>query len=168
MVRIEIRQRGEGDDLPRIDVHDGGRSGLRLEFFDALGEFVANRMGHLEVEGEGDGLQILGRQVEAEAVEGGEALSVDIFLDAGDALVVDVGEAENMGGDRAVRVDAPVLRQEADAGQAETEDFVLFLRRDVALDPDETLARAEPLAQLLRIEVRQDPASEGRRHRPCR
>ena len=37
----------------------------------------------------------------------------------------------------AVRIDALVLREEADAGQAEPMDFLPLLRRDLALEPDE-------------------------------
>ncbi len=51
----------------------------------------------------------------------GEALAVDVFLKARNADAVEIGEAEHMGGDRAVRIDALVLGQEADAGQAEAD-----------------------------------------------
>ena len=85
----------------------------------------------------------------------GQALLVEIFLHAGDADIVLVDIAEHMGADRPVRIDALVFRQEADARQAEVEDLRLFLRRDLALDPDEALFRAEPLAQLLGVDVRQ-------------
>ena len=86
----------------------------------------------------------------------GEALLVEIFLHAGDADVVGVDEADHMGADRPIGVDALVLRQEADAGQAEMEDLFLLLGGDLTLDPDEALLRAEPLAQFLGVDVGQE------------
>ena len=85
----------------------------------------------------------------------GEALAVDIFFDAGDAVIVGIGEAEHMGAERAVGIDALVFRHEADAGQAETEDRLLLFRRHVALDPDEAFARAEFFAQFAGVDVGQ-------------
>ena len=41
------------------------------------------------------------------------------------------------------RIDALVLAQEADAGNAELVDVLLLLRRDLALQPDKTLARRQ-------------------------
>ena len=86
----------------------------------------------------------------------GEALLVEVFLHAGDADVVGVDEADHVGADRPVGIDALVLRQEADAGQAEMEDLFLLLGGDLALDPDEALLRSEPLAQFLGVDVGQN------------
>ena len=66
-----------------------------------------------------------------------QALAVEPFLDAGDALIVDVDAAEQMRDFGAVGIVALVLRQEADAGQALVIDLALLFRRDVALEPDE-------------------------------
>ena len=52
-----------------------------------------------------------------------QPLVVDIFLDAGDALVVDIDQAEDVRGGRAARIEAPVLGEEADAGNAERVDL---------------------------------------------
>ena len=60
----------------------------------------------------------------------------------------------------AVRVDALVLGQEADARDAEAVHLGLLARRDLALDPDEALLRAELLAQLARVEIRQHGGEE--------
>ncbi len=74
------------------------------------------------------GVEIFRREIEAGVMQVGEALAVEIFLDAGNAVVVGIGEAQHMGGERPVGIDALVLRQEADAGQAETEDRLLLVR----------------------------------------
>ena len=65
---------------------------------------------------------------EAGGVKIGEPVVVDIFLDAGDALVVDVDEADDVRGGRAARIEAPVLGEEADAGNAERVDLLLLRR----------------------------------------
>ena len=108
-----------------------------------------------EVERKLDGFQISGGELEARAVEITEALAVDEFFDAGNAVVVDIGEAEHMGGKRSVRIDALVFRHEDDAWKAKPEDFLALLGRDGALDPDKALARPQALAQLARIQPRQ-------------
>ncbi len=115
VVGVVVGQGGEGDHLARVDVHDGGGAGLGLELVDALREFVAHGMGRLDVDRQRDRLEVLRRQLEARAVQVGEPLAVDVLLDAGDALVVEIGEAQHVGGERAVGVDPPVLGQEADA-----------------------------------------------------
>ena len=114
------------------------------------------------------GLQFLGRHAEAGAVQIGEPLPVDVFLDAGDALIVDIGEAEHMRADRSVGIDALVFGDQADARQSEMEDFVALMRRHLALHPNEALLRAEPLAQIAGVEAAAEPRSEARSLRPCR
>ncbi len=78
-----------------------------------------------------------------------KAVAVEPLLDAGDALIVHVHEADQVRDLRAVRIGALVLVQEADARQAEPVDFLLLLGGDLALEPREAaLAVAEPLAHL--------------------
>ena len=83
----------------------------------------------------------------------GQALFVEVFLHAGNADVVLVDEADHVRADRAVGVDTPVLRQETDARQSQMKDLGLLLRGDLSLDPNEAFLRAQPLAQLFRIDV---------------
>ena len=118
-------------------------------------KLVAERMRRLEVEGEPDRLQAGGIDSEARDMRIGQALLIEIFLHAGDADVILVDEPDHVRADRSVRINPLVLRQEADARQAEMKDFRLLLRRDLALDPDEALFRSQPLAQLLRVDVRE-------------
>ena len=85
----------------------------------------------------------------------GEPLPVDEFLHAGDADVIDIGEAEHMRADRAIGIDALVLGDEADAGQAKVKHLVALMRRHLALDPNEALFRGETFAQFARVDLRQ-------------
>ena len=92
---------------------------------------------------------------EAGAVQIGQTVVVQPLLHAGDALVVDVDEADQMRDFGAGRIDALVLAQEADAGNAEAVDVLLLLRRDFALQPDKALARRQAVAHFAGVEVRQ-------------
>src|SRR5437764_1285959 len=85
---------------------------------------------------------------EAGAMQVGEAAAVEPFLDAGDALVVDVDVADEVRDLGAVGIDPLVLGEEADARDAQSVNLVLLLRRDLALEPDEAAARGEALAHL--------------------
>ncbi len=69
-----------------------------------------------------------------------EAVAVDPLLDAGDALIVDVDVADHVRDLGAVRIDALVLGEEADARQAEPVDLLALLGGDLALQPDEAAA----------------------------
>ena len=71
----------------------------------------------------------------------GEPLPVQPFLDAGDALVVDIHMADLMGDHRAVRIDSLVLCEKADTGNAEPVNLLLLARRDFTLEPDESALR---------------------------
>ena len=62
---------------------------------------------------------------------------VDIALDAGDALVVDVDVAENVPGERASGIGAAQLAAEVEARQAEVMHGLRRLGREPAPDPDE-------------------------------
>ena len=73
-------------------------------------------------------------------VQIGKPARVQPFLDAGNALVVDIHMTDEMRDLGAVRIDALVLGEKADAGNAEPVDFLLLLRRDLALEPDEAFA----------------------------
>ena len=60
-----------------------------------------------------------------------EALAIDIFFNAGNAVIVGIGETEHMSAERPIGVDALVFRHETDAGQAKTEDRLLLFRREL-------------------------------------
>ena len=65
---------------------------------------------------------------------------VDEFLDAGEALVVDVDQADHMARGGADRIDAAIFLDEAETGQPKLVDLGLLLRRQLALDADEAAA----------------------------
>ncbi len=119
-----------------------------------LEQFVAQRVLDPQVDRQFDRpLQPVGG--EAGAMQIGETVVVEPFLHAGDALVVDVDQPDQMRDFGAVGIDPLVLAQEADAGNAELVNLLLLPRRDFALQPDEALLRRQPLAHLWRVEVGQ-------------
>src|SRR5204862_7064852 len=73
----------------------------------------------------------------------------------GDALVVDVDQADQMRDFVAGGVNALVLAQEADAGNAEPVNLLLLQRRDFAFQPDKTFFRRQAVAHLAGVEIRQ-------------
>ena len=86
----------------------------------------------------------------------GEPARVEPFLDPGDALVVDIDVADQMRDLRAIRIDALVLAQKADARYAEPVNLLLLLGCDLALEPHEAALGTEPLAQFAGIHVGHD------------
>ncbi len=90
----------------------------------------------------------------------GKTVIVEPFLHAGDALVVDVDEADQVRDFVAGRIDALVLAQEADAGNAEAVNLQLLLRRDFTLQPDEAFLRRQALAHFAGVEIRQRRGQE--------
>ena len=95
VVRVVVRLRHHGNDLAGADVeHDAG-GGDRLEFFPRFDQLVAQRMLHAQIDGKlHRRLQAVGG--ETRHVQRGKALVIEPFLDAGDALVVDIDVAEQM------------------------------------------------------------------------
>ena len=99
------------------------------------------------------GCQIFRRQVETRAMQFGQSLAVDIFFQSRNAYAVEVGKAKNMRGNGAVWVYPLVLGKKTDTRQAEPVDFLLLLRGNRALDPNEAFAGAEALPQFTRVDV---------------
>ena len=91
-----------------VDVEDDAGRGDRLVALHRAGELVAQDVLDAEVDRQLDRLEVLAAR-EAGVVQIGEPVVVDIFLDAGDALVVDVDEADDVRGGRAARIEAAVL-----------------------------------------------------------
>ncbi len=153
IVGIVVRHRDHGIDLARAHVeHDAG-GGIRLELVARRDQFVAQRMLHADVGRELHRL-LLAISGKAGTVEVSETVAIEPFLDAGDALIVDIDVADQVGDLVAVRIDAFVLRQEADARNTEPVHFHLLGRRDIALEPGEAAPRAEAVAHLAAVEVR--------------
>ena len=117
---------------------------------------------HPQIDGELDRLlqAVAGK---AGHVQVGQPATVEPFLDAGDALIVDIDVTDEMGNLGAIGVDALVLRQEADAGNPEPMNLHALCRRDLALEPDEAALGGEPLAQLGRVHVGHHRGEQFRR-----
>ena len=128
IVGIEVGKRFQRDDLAGVDVDDRARRRLGAELLQSRRQFVAQRVRRLEIERQAHRLQRVRIDAETGDMRIGQALLIEIFLHAGDADIVLVDEADDMRADRSVGIDALVLGQEADAGQAEMEDFLLLLR----------------------------------------
>src|SRR5262249_43034482 len=94
------------------------------------------------------------------AVQVGKTVAVEPLLHPGNALVVDVDQANQVRDLVTGRIDALVLAQEADAGNAETMNLLLLLRRDFALEPDKPLATRQSLARFDGVEVGQRRGQE--------
>ena len=117
-------------------------------------QLVAHRVLHAQIDRELDRLlQPVGG--EPRHVQRGKPAAVEPFLDAGDALVVDVDVADQVRDLGAVRIDALVLGEEADARQAEPVDFLLLLGVISRLSQTKPRARAEPVAHFGGVEIGQ-------------
>ncbi len=77
------------------------------------------------------------------------------ILDAGDAAVVEIGEAHHVAHQRAQRIDALFLGLEIKAGNSKPRHIHLLARRQIALQPDEGLVGGELGLQLRLAEVGQ-------------
>ena len=102
--------------------------------------------------------QLHGREVGGKAgrLKVGEALVVDIFLHAGNALVVDIGQPDDVGGRDAGGVEPALLGAEPDAGNAELHDLALLARGELAPEPHEARAAGQPVVGLLVVDIRKD------------
>ena len=141
IVRIVVRHRHHRDDLAGAHVGDDAGGGDRLELRRAP-RSSSSRSACCTRRSTASSTGFCRRSVASPAMcSVGEPAAVEPFLDAGDALVVDVDVADHVRDLGAVRIDALVLGEEADAGNAEPVDFLLLLRRDLALEPDEAALR---------------------------
>jgi hypothetical protein len=138
-----------------------------LNFSLAFNEFVAQRVLDAQINRQLHRLlQAVGGK--ARAMQIGQTVAVQPLLHAGDALVVDVDQANQMRNLGAGRIDALVLAQEADAGNAELVDVLLLL-----LARSRASARRIPCASTgdrapRRCRGRAARRSRARSPRPCR
>jgi len=154
VIGVEVGQRHHRHDLAGLDVGDEAGSRLGLVLVLCLEKLVAQRVLDAQVDRQFHRpLQAIGGK--AGAMQIGEAVAVEPFLHPGDALVVDIDQTDQMRDFGAGGVNALVLAQEADAGNAEAMNFLLLQRRDFALQPDEALLRRQPVAHFAGVEIRQ-------------
>ena len=108
-----------------------------------------------KVDRELDRLQ-LGVDGKACVLKGHIALVVDIFLHAGNALIVDIDMAGDKAGGRTARIEASLFGPKADPGNAEIEDRLLLTGRQLAAQPDETGLGGQAAIEPFRIEIRKN------------
>ena len=152
LFEIVVGHRNQRDDFASAHVDDQAGRGQGLVLGAGGDQFVAQRVLDPQVNGKLDRLlQTVGG--EPRQMQIGEPAAVEPFFDAGDPLIVDIDVADHVRDLGAVRVDALVLGQKADAGQAEPVNLLALLGRDLALEPHEAALGAEPVAQLGRVEL---------------
>ncbi len=129
-MRIEIGQRHHGHHFAGFDVEHEPRAADGAETRDRRHQFLAQHMLHADVDRE--------RERTAAALQH----FVERLLHAGEAFAVDIGEADHMGGQRALRIDAALVALEINPRDAEPVHVILLARREMAPDPHEgTVAR---------------------------
>ena len=152
MVRIEIRQRDEADDLARMHVDHEAGGGLGVEGRDSILELLAQHVLHTEIERDGDGfvtLGILGMR------HGQLRIVVDELLDSRQALAVDIDQADDVARGRAHRIDAAIFVDEGETWQAELVNLLLLLRRQLPLDAHEPAPGLELGAEVCSVHIGQ-------------
>jgi hypothetical protein len=126
---------------------------MARNFLDGLGEFVDQCRLHANVDRHLRRLAlVLGRLGERRGVK--RALIVHVFLDAGDALGIEIDIAHDMRAEPPLRIDAAALVHIAHTGNAEIIDGVTLFGRHLPLQPGEALRRRELAAEFLGIEIR--------------
>src|SRR5262249_19657386 len=91
---------------------------------------------------------------ETRAMQIGKPVIVEPLLHPGDALIVDIDEADQMRDLVAGRINTLVLAQETDTGDSKAMDILLLLRSDFALQPDKAFLRRQAVPHFAVIEIR--------------
>src|SRR5205823_3571399 len=88
---------------------------------------------------------------------------VEVALDAGQPGIVYAGVTDDMRAGRALRIDAPLLTLELEAGNAEAIDQEMLARAQAPLDPEEALVGVELVLDVLVLELgqRRDDLARG-------
>ncbi len=147
LVRVEVGQARQRQDLARHTVeHEAART-LGMKALHGRAQLARHRLLDPEVEAERHRLAV--PMIAQRAV-------VERIFDARQATIVDVDEAQRLARETAVRVDAMLGRAEADARDAQLEDGLLLLGRDLVLDPGEPPRGGEATRQLAGVDVAED------------
>ena len=156
VVGIEIRQAHARQELAGRDVEHDAAGAERGEARPRRGELAAHDLLDAEIERQDQRrLARLGiRQALLEAV-----------LDPGQPLIFDPDIADQMCGQRALRVDAVPLGAKADARQAEADDGGALGFGDMALEPHEAPRLRQPGQQLVAIDAIERGREPARRRR---
>ena len=131
-------------------MHDAGRA-LRLVAAHRVGELGFDGVLHADVDRQAHG-RALGERGALHGLDADHL--VDVALDAGDALVVDVDVAEHVSGELAAGIGTPQLAAEIEARSTEIVHRLRRTRRQAAPHPDEAaVAVGEVLAQRVGVEI---------------
>ena len=151
---VDARQGRGGNHLARLHVQDEPCGALRPVAADGGVEFVLERMLHADVDREANrgAIRELGTMygIDADGI-------VDVFLDARDALVVDIDGAEDVAGEAARGIGAAKLVAKGEARKPEIVHLLCNFGRETAAHPDEA-ARAigKRAPQFRRVEIGQN------------
>ena len=157
LIGVEIGHRSQGDDFAGIDInhHAGGGDGLVAGH--RIDQLVVHDVLHPHVDAELDrGQRIAARQ--PQLLQQRHRFGVHAPLDAGNALIVDIGRTQNMGGLVHAGIEALGFGDEVDAGNAQPHHLFLDRGRQLALHPHEALVAGEAIAQPFFVQIRQDGA----------
>ena len=113
LVGVEVRPAGQAQHLAGADIGDNAHGAARLELRHGPVQFVFQRRLDAQVDRQGDIARLLG-------------LGADILVEGafhpGQACAAAVGEADQVRGRGAPRIDAPLVILERQAGQAQVMD----------------------------------------------
>src|SRR5271165_7564135 len=121
-VRVVVRQADHRENLTAADIHDDTATTNRPESPHRGDQLLAHRGLHLQVERKPQRLRI------------GSQTLVEIFLDAGETILLDVYATQYLGGGPAERVLPMLGRAEIHAGNTQVVDRLLLPRRDFTHD----------------------------------
>ena len=85
------------------------------------------------------------------------------LLDAGDTVIIDVGESHDMRSGATLRIDPAVLGDEAESRNSETVDSVLLLRSQPPAYPGEMRRSGKTRTQDLAVDIGKDTGEIGDR-----
>src|SRR5262249_56521001 len=101
------------------------------------GEFLMKTVRNAKIAAQLDGFLQAIRE-KPRHMQSGQSLTIEPFLDPGDALIVDIDVADQVRNLGAIGIIAFVLVEKTDAGQALAINLALLLRGDFAPQPDKS------------------------------
>ena len=134
VVGIVVRQRDHCENLACMGMHDNAHGSLGAIGFHCLLQLGGNGVLHADVKGERHGLE-LRIDGKAHAHEVSQPGTVKVLLHSGNAAVVHIHVAQDMGRERTAGIDAATLVAEAYARQAKIVDRLALARGEFTGNP---------------------------------
>jgi hypothetical protein len=154
IVRIVVGQRRHGEHFAGVNIEHHASRRDCLVAVDCRGQFIAQHMLNPQIQRQPHRLEILVKR-HANGRKVTEPLPVDIFLHAGDALVVDVDVTDDMRRGGTAGIEPAGLGPEADTGNAKCQDLALLLWRKLTPQPLEAGVGGEFAMDPAQIEIGQ-------------